>query len=221
MMDVSFDFETCALCPTAAVMSLGAVAWNRNAANSPFEACDAMPRYMEFSAHVDLRGMFVDGFTFDRQTADWWARRGDNAKKAVLASDSAESPCSPIQNVISDFFDWLTDLKTSAGGAPLYLWCQGTDFDMAILRNICSRYGMEIPVPYQNFRDHRTFFMEGARSICNAAGKEFNADRAYSLFNIYDGQGDVHDPIYDCKRSIYATWQVMKHQQGMNLNSKE
>lgn len=29
MIDVTFDFETCSLSPTAAVMSLGAVAWKR------------------------------------------------------------------------------------------------------------------------------------------------------------------------------------------------
>lgn len=36
MIDVTLDFETCALAPTAAVMSVGAVVWNRDGDKSPF-----------------------------------------------------------------------------------------------------------------------------------------------------------------------------------------
>ena len=36
MLDISFDFETCALCPNAAVMSVGAVVWNRSHPTTPF-----------------------------------------------------------------------------------------------------------------------------------------------------------------------------------------
>ena len=30
MLDITLDFETCSLTPTAAVMSIGAVAWQRD-----------------------------------------------------------------------------------------------------------------------------------------------------------------------------------------------
>ncbi len=36
MNDITFDLETCALCPTAAVMSTGAVVWNRDGEDTPF-----------------------------------------------------------------------------------------------------------------------------------------------------------------------------------------
>lgn len=35
-LDVTFDLETCSLQPTAAVMSVGAVAWDRTAQDVPF-----------------------------------------------------------------------------------------------------------------------------------------------------------------------------------------
>lgn len=35
-LNITFDLETCALCPTAAVMSIGAVAWNAAAEDDPF-----------------------------------------------------------------------------------------------------------------------------------------------------------------------------------------
>lgn len=216
-IDITFDLETCALCPTTAVMSMGAVAWQRQATETPFLLIENKtktvtfdPSYV-FSAHVDLRGMFVDGFTFDQQTADWWAKRSDDAKRAVLATDCEDRPCAPIEKVVKDFFEWLLYVKMTTEADEVCLWSQGSDFDIAILRNICSRYHIDLPVSYKNFRDHRTFYMEGARIICAIAGVEFDADRAYSLVDEYDEKGAAHDPVYDCKRSIFSTWQMMKH----------
>ena len=214
MIDITFDLETCALCPNAAVMSIGAVVWNRYAEDSPFEEWKGRdePVYKNFSAHVDLRGMFLDGFTFDKQTADWWSRQGPEAKRALLDNDSEDSPCSPIDKVIKDFFDWMFDLeKKSDENNKVAVWCQGSDFDIAILRNICHKYGIKIPVGHGDFRDHRTFFLESARIICEKAGTDFDKNRAYSLVERYEGQGAAHDPIYDCKKSIYSTWQMMKY----------
>ena len=73
MFDISFDFETCALCPNAAVMSVGAVAWDRYNPISPFiklRGGDVIDPSTQYLAHVDLRGMFVDGFAFDKATSD-------------------------------------------------------------------------------------------------------------------------------------------------------
>lgn len=36
MIDITFDLETCALCLTAVVMSIGAVVWNRDGEDTPF-----------------------------------------------------------------------------------------------------------------------------------------------------------------------------------------
>lgn len=36
ILNITFDLETCALCFTAAVMSIEAVAWNANAEDNPF-----------------------------------------------------------------------------------------------------------------------------------------------------------------------------------------
>lgn len=212
-IDITFDLETCALCPNAAVMSVGAVAWLRDQAETPFFQLgftghdDAA---MEFSAHVDLRGMFVDGFTFDPQTAEWWSRQSDDAKSAVLAADDEDAPCAPIEQVVSNFIDWLDVMKGTTRSDAVNLWSQGTDFDVAIMRNICYRYGLELPVNYKDVRDHRTFYMEGARTICDIAGVEFEPEKAYTLVDRYEGKGEAHDPVYDCKRSIWSTWQMMR-----------
>lgn len=216
MLDITFDLETCALCPTAAVMSFGAVAWDRNKAETPFFHTDANNRELDadfvFSFHVDLRSMFLDGFTFDQNTAKWWSEQSADAKKSLLDWDTEDTPCMPIETVVKGFIDWIGDVMRVTGEKDVCLWSQGADFDIAILRNICNKYDITLPISYKNFRDHRTFFLEGAHTICDIAGIEFDPSRAYTLVDELDVKGGApHDPVFDCQRSIYATWQMMKH----------
>lgn len=213
-INVTFDLETCALCPTAAVMSIGAVAWNADAEVNPFT--DGFSGDYCFYQHVDLRSSFVDGFTFEKKTSDWWMTQDDDAKKALLEYD--EMPLRPIDIVIKDFFGFISSVQTENSTKEVKLWSQGSDFDIAILRNICSKYNIEIPVSYKNFRDHRTFFMEGAKIVCDKAGVELDDSKAYLMVDEYDGPGEPHNPIYDCKRSIWFTWQMMKHLNSLAVN---
>ena len=212
MIDITLDFETCALAPTAAVMSVGAVAWNRDGDKSPFFNDNGAVKYPIFSAHVDLRGMFIEGFTFDEKTAEWWKQKSEGAKAAVLESDDDATPCSPIKTVVANLFGWIKEIKEALHDQDVCLWAQGSDFDIAILRNICYKLGVEVPVHHANFRDHRTFIYEAARLICNARGVFYHPSKAYDLVDDYKKveQGAEHDPVFDCKRSIYSTWQMMK-----------
>ena len=60
MIDITFDLETCATCPTAAVMSIGAVAWNEMA-KIPLSLMKGIRYYSPaFSEYIDLRGMFIN-----------------------------------------------------------------------------------------------------------------------------------------------------------------
>ena len=210
-LNITFDLETCALCPTAAVMSIGAVAWNADAEDNPFT--DRFPGEYCFYRHVDLRSSFVDGFTFDGKTSEWWATRNEDAKKALLEYDDV--PLRSIDGVIEDFFGFIQHVQKETSSKEVKLWSQGTDFDIAILKNICGKYDIEIPVSYKNFRDHRTFFMEGANIVGGKAGKN-----AYSLVHEYDGPGEPHHPVYDCKRSIYSTWQMMKRLRSLDIEKE-
>lgn len=217
MIDITLDFETCSLAPTAAVMSIAAVAWDRNGVQSPFFGeHDGRLSFPEFTEHVDLRSEFLNGFTFDQSTADWWARQNDEAKAALLDNDSEDCPCQPIDVVVKDLMDWMEDTRTKLDEDEIYLWAQGTDFDVAILRNICHKMGLRFGIKHTNFRDHRTYYLEMARCFI-PDGEEFTTDKAYALtderetdFVIYGlNNGATHSPIYDCKRSILSTWKMM------------
>lgn len=214
MLDITIDFETCSLCPTAAVMSIGAVAWKRDNETSPFyQLIDGThdPASV-FSCHIDLRSMFINGFTFDERTAAWWGTKMDEAKASLLSSDSYELPCRPIEVAVKDLFEWAHDFKKEQGEQDVCLWAQGADFDIAILRNICYKFGIHTPLPYTNFRDHRTFTYEAAHLICNSCDMSYDPSKTFDLVNDYKNieQGAEHDPVFDCKRSIYSTWQMMR-----------
>lgn len=221
MIDITIDFETTSLAPTAAIMSVGAVAWKRYDEESPFFGRgDGLLRYPTFSAHVDLRSCFVEGFTFDQSTAEWWSYQSEKAKQALLDYDDGDNPCLPIDIVIADLFGWIKDdVQEALGDTELCLWAQGTDFDIAILRYACYKLGIKFTIKHTQFRDHRTYYLEGARLLWllnNALGHEkvpFSVDWAYKQTQDYQDiadEGAAHDPIFDCKRSIYSTWQMMK-----------
>ena len=220
MIDITIDFETTSLAPTAAIMSVGAVAWKRYDEESPFFGRgDGLLRYPTFSAHVDLRSCFVEGFTFDQSTAEWWSHQSEKAKQALLDYDDGDNPCLPIDIVIADLLGWIKDdVQEALGDTELCLWAQGTDFDIAILRYACYKLGIKFTIKHTQFRDHRTYYLEGARLLWllnNALGHEkvpFSVDWAYKQTQDYQDiadEGAAHDPIFDCKRSIYSTWQMM------------
>lgn len=214
MLDISIDLETCSLCPTAAVMSIGAVAWRRDNTASPFYNLKGGKQdpASVFSCHIDLRSMFINGFAFDEKTAEWWKTKTDEAKASLLSSDSYELPCRPIDVAVKDLFEWAQDFKKEQGEQDICLWAQGSDFDIAILRYICYKFGIDMPLPHTGFRDHRTFIYEAARLICKARGWSYDPSKAYDLVEDYKNieKGAEHDPVFDCNRSIYSTWQMMR-----------
>ena len=225
MLDITIDFETCSLCPTAAVMSIGAVAWRRDNLYSPFYNLKGGKQdpASVFSCHIDLRSMFINGFAFDEKTAAWWKAKTDEAKASLLSNDSYDLPCRPIDVAVKDLFEWMQDFKKEQYEQDICLWAQGSDFDIAILRNICYKFGIEVPVHYTNFRDHRTFIYEAARVICNAREEPYVSSKAYNLVEDYKNieNGAEHDPVFDCNRSIYSTWQMMRLLDRVQLISNQ
>ena len=222
MLDITIDFETCSLCPTAAVMSIGAVAWRRDAESSPFYHLKdgTQDPTSVFSCHIDLRSMFINGFTFDEKTAVWWKAKTDEAKASLLNNDSYDLPCRPIEVAVKDLFEWAQDFKKEQDEQDVCLWAQGSDFDIAILRYICYKFGIDMPLPHTGFRDHRTFIYEAARLICKARGEFYDPSKAYDIVKDFKNidKGAEHDPVFDCKRSIYSTWQMMRKLDCLKLD---
>ena len=231
-LDFTIDFETCALTANAAPMQVAIVPWRREAETDPFvadetgeateEVASALPE--PFVKYVDLRTCVVDGFDFDPSTVKWWTERNDEAKRAVCR-DLAE----PVTDVFFAALDYIRETVAQYQTDSICLWCQGMDVDIAILRNLCKRYDVDLEdiVPHTSFRDCRTIILEtvmieaersatfkGTR-VVGISPRQIQSDPslAYKVFeplpsHIY--AGEAHDALYDAMRSSWYTWQALK-----------
>lgn len=238
LLDITFDLETTALTPNAAVMSIGAVAWDRNCDNNnPFwltkfdkqknKYDENHQGYCKFQQYVDMRTMFVNGFDFDPNTAYWWSKQKQEAKDVVCSNPELSNS---IENVLTVFFEWIKNVCNDYGFDDFNLWTQGTDFDIAILRNIVSKLfkGKKFPVNHCRFRDARTYILEGGEQIAHICDpdKEVpqlmvedlndNPNKVYDIFpdipsgTLNDLNAVAHSSIYDAIRSSWNVWCVMQ-----------
>lgn len=201
LIDITFDLESLSLASNAAVLQIAAVAFNRHANTSDELFPINIP---PFQSKVDIRSCVADGFDFSPSTVKWWAEKSPEVKTEVLTGD-----CYPLKEVVRYFIDWLHEVKESTGSEQIFLWAQGSDFDISVLRTILRTYDLEseLPVPFHNFRDARTFIAEIGSHF--AAGEDGLIDHAkiYEALPPYTGEGNVHNAVFDCLRTSWSVWQ--------------
>lgn len=233
-LDLTIDFETCALTANAAPMQVAIVPWRREAQDDPFilddtfeateEQTSAWPEPLEL--YVDLRTCVTDGYDFDPDTIAWWTRQTHEAKRAVC-----DGLPQPIDEVTVEIVNYLRRAVRQLYLDSICLWSQG-DTDMGILRNLCRRHGYDMEknvIPHTQLRDCRTVILEAAliEAERSMAGKSTRANGialphqvqadpslAYKLFyplpDRYAEGREAHDALYDAIRSTWYTWQSLK-----------
>lgn len=227
-IDITFDLETCATTANAAVMQIAAVVWNRSAKENPFEIAVKGEKsdFIEesFDACVDLRTCVVDNFDFDQDTIRWWSEQNENAKSAVTEPEAVS-----IRAAFYNFIEWMKDVINGTEAKSVCLWCQGMDFDCAILKNVCNKYGLELPLNCRMFRDSRTIILEAALLHIQSAEYMYdspkdnivtvndilqNPSKAYQVIEKmpeeYGNKSSVHDAMYDCIRTSWNVWKALQ-----------
>lgn len=227
-LDITIDFETCAMTANAAPMQVAMVPWARENETDPFLFEDAGT--VPYVGYVDLRSCVVDGFDFDPDTIRWWASRNMKAKEAVCKGEPDS-----VDNVLIGMLNYIRELRAKYELTSICVWCQGMDFDIAILRNLCRRYGVEMEedIPHTQFRDCRTVILEAAlieagRSLngkSNRANGIILPDQilagSYDVYKMfaplpdhYAAGSEAHDALYDALRSSWNTWQALRWMNG-------
>lgn len=216
-LDFTINFETCSTSANAAVMQVAVVPWMRDNIELPFVNDNDLEPYV---GYVDLRTCVVDGFDFDPDTIKWWAGRSVKAREAVL-----EGCPEPIDEVLLCILDYIREAVRKYHINSICLWSQGSDFDIAILRNLCRKYDvtLEEDIPHTSFRDCRTVILEAALIRCSVCGdtiattqQEILAEpsKAYTLYDPlpeeYAAGREAHDALYDALRSTWNTWQALR-----------
>lgn len=132
-----FDLETFGVDENAAIASIGIVDF---VVGEKFEIRDQYYANINQSRNKEL------GRTFDPRTLEWWSQQPKEVQKQLTIDPR------PLDDVMKEVCEFIQkDAK---------LWCQGTDFDVPILRSTLTQLGLEIPWKYSNLRDCRTLTEE-------------------------------------------------------------
>lgn len=138
------DLETYGKSPYAAIASIGIV---------DFFVGDEFVIEDQYYANIDQGLNKKLNREYDDDTIDWWLEQDINVRNALLIDQK------PLDVVMREVIAFIDKKAT--------IWCQGTDFDISILKTIFKQLELEIPWKYYNVRDSRTFTEELGYSMRN------------------------------------------------------
>jgi hypothetical protein len=213
ILDITFDLETCDVSPSAAPMQLAALAWDRESTDDDPFLRTSDGSLMSFDERTDLACAVMDGFTFSQSTIDFWSRQKPEVQAVV--TDPSRPKLSP-QQLYERFFQWITDTKQAYGADYIVLWCQGMDFDIAMMKYAADKFKLKLPVNQYGYRDARTVAFEAAVRRGNDVDDLFHRPKAAPyeyLPPLPDTlNGYSHDALFDCIRTTWSTWHLIRRQ---------
>lgn len=153
---VMIDLETMGTDPNAAIVAIGAVAF------------DIERGYVDpngFYAQVSLSSATKMGGTIDPDTVMWWLKQDDAARKELSAR-----PGEHIVDTLEELSAWMTFHTANPK-----VWGNGASFDNVILRAAYDRAGMRAPWDWWNDRCYRTAKALNLRIIFERFGTHHHA----------------------------------------------
>ena len=133
MKHAMVDLETVDNAPTSAIISIGAVLFNKFGIAEDFH----------FYSVVDLKSSLEHGLTESKETMDWWSNQSEEAK-SIFNDSSAMN--------LKDALEWFSTFLPD----DVKLWGNGAAFDNAILSNAYKSVEIEQPWKFWNDRCYRT-----------------------------------------------------------------
>ena len=134
MNNIMIDLETMGIGPKAAIIAIGAVAFD-------------LEQFMigkTFYEVIDLESSMALGGTVSASTILWWMQQNDSARREF------KKPGKHISIVLVEFSKWLTE----CGGDDFLIWGNGCNFDNVVLRSAYEN--CQIITPW-NFRQDMCF----------------------------------------------------------------
>lgn len=185
-MHVMLDLETMSSDSHAAIVSIGAVAFE------PMQPIHQQHDYMAsdkvFLANVVLSGQEHYGQRhIDGKTVMWWLAQGMEAQQALFQPDPILLP-----DALSRFYTWY---KSAAEGQKL--WSHSM-FDAVILCNAYDACGLSRPFSRTDCMDVRTMY-----SLAYPDGAVPGVP-----------QNNLHEAVWDCYRQIIGVQQCYRRLRG-------
>jgi DNA polymerase III epsilon subunit-like protein len=156
-LDFMVDLETMGNGPTAAIVQIGCVVFDR----------DSGEVFDEFKVNVDLASEVKNGFTMDASTAQWWMGQSAEGKNTWVGKASY-----PSKDALTLFVKFVQKYRENKS----VIWSHST-FDAPILMYHFGQLAMKLPIRYAFWLDLRTLSMLG-RGVASIP-KEARPDDAH------------------------------------------
>lgn len=131
-MEIMLDLETMGTGPTAAIVAIGAVKFDRNAVHE------------KFYRSVSLASSVSVGLKMDPETIMWWLSQGESAR------DRLQIDPIYLQQALLDFRNWYGEEDSCP------VWGNGAASDNVWLRSAYAACGILAPWSFRNDRCYRT-----------------------------------------------------------------
>lgn len=157
---VMLDLETMGNGPDAAIVAIGAVAFDTHEQRI----------HDSYYSVVSLATSVREGGLIDASTVIWWMDQADEARHAITRGMAVD-----IIDALTNFTDWFDGLALDPETVPV--WGNGAGFDNVILRRAYERAGHETPWSHWQDRCYRTAvkMMDPQRQLLSRSGTHHNA----------------------------------------------
>ncbi|QFS86605.1 MULTISPECIES: 3'-5' exonuclease [unclassified Marinobacter] len=140
--DAMVDIETLDTRPSAVVISIGVVLFNRREPKVKMKELNLKFGKKEFRDEQIMMGR-----TVDKETVAWWKGQEPDAKRIFKQANVTS---------MEDALNKLTAFLTQ-GDTNYLIWGNGSDFDNTIMTSLYESFGMQAPWKFWNNRCFRTF----------------------------------------------------------------
>lgn len=177
-MEVMLDLETLSVRPHAVILVIGAIKFNRYEKYSDQMDDKNLNKLDTFYRRITINSCEEIGLHKDEDTVKWWFNQKDEVKYEALVNPDRVS----LQDALKDFSIWFN--KENNIKNRIYIWGNGSDFDISILGEAYKRCDIKIPWNFWLVRDLRTILDVGNVRMCDLP------------------QTKLHHALYDCYRQI-------------------
>lgn len=139
MIDIMTDLETASTYPNAALVSIGAVAFDPPTG----EILSQVYYPISLASSVALRGHI------DADTMVWWMQQSDQAREVFRDPEAL-----PLTVALTSFSNWVNSLEEDKNSVNM--WGNGATFDNVVLTSAYRSAGLPKPWGYKGDRCYRT-----------------------------------------------------------------
>lgn len=135
------DIETLGTSPDAAIISIGAVAFD------PYHIDDAQNLSDRFHMAISLESNELSERKFEASTINWWFHQPKEAQNALLDQSTVA-----LSFALNKFLQFAANLQPKLR----YLWANSPSFDLVILKHAAKATGINWPFSFWQEQDVRT-----------------------------------------------------------------